>query len=65
VYLVPLMYVRLLHLPEEVRACYDLSSLRFVASTGSPCAPGVVPQVAFVISAASAPLLRAASAALR
>jgi long-chain acyl-CoA synthetase len=41
VYLVPLMYVRLLRLPEEVRARYDLSSLRFIASTGSPCAPGV------------------------
>lgn len=41
VYLVPIMYVRLLKLPEEVRMRYDLSSLRFVASTGSPCAPDV------------------------
>lgn len=41
VYLVPIMYVRLLKLPPEVRAKYDLSSLRFVASTGSPCAPDV------------------------
>lgn len=41
VYLVPIMYVRLLKLPAEVRARYDLSSLRFVASTGSPCAPEV------------------------
>jgi long-chain acyl-CoA synthetase len=41
VYLVPVMYVRLLRLPAEVRARYDLSSLRFVASTGSPCAPDV------------------------
>lgn len=40
-YLVPVMYVRLLRLPAEVRARYDLSSLRFVASTGSPCAPDV------------------------
>jgi len=40
-YLVPVMYVRLLRLPPEVRARYDLSSLRFVASTGSPCAPEV------------------------
>ncbi len=41
IYLVPIMYVRLLKLPAEVRAKYDLSSLRFVASTGSPCSPDV------------------------
>ncbi|CEJ15327.1 Bile acid-coenzyme A ligase [bacterium YEK0313] len=41
VYLVPTMYVRLLKLPEAVRTAYDLSSLRFVASTGAPCAPQV------------------------
>lgn len=41
VYLVPIMYVRLLRLPPEVRARHDLSSLRFVASTGAPCAPDV------------------------
>ena len=41
VYLVPIMYVRLLRLPEEVRAKYDISSVRFVASTGAPCAPEV------------------------
>jgi len=40
-YLVPIMYVRLLKLPAEVRARYDLSSIRFVASTGSPCSPKV------------------------
>ena len=40
-YLVPVMYVRLLRLPAEVRARHDLSSLKFVASTGSPCAPEV------------------------
>ncbi len=40
-YLVPVMYVRLLRLPAEVRSRYDLSSLTFVASTGSPCAPEV------------------------
>lgn len=39
VYLVPIMYVRLLRLPEATRRRYDLSSLRFIASTGSPCAP--------------------------
>jgi long-chain acyl-CoA synthetase len=36
-YLVPTMYQRLLALPAEVRARHDLSSLRQVASTGSPC----------------------------
>ncbi|MFF0745577.1 AMP-binding protein [Streptomyces sp. NPDC004111] len=40
-YCVPTMYVRLLKLPREVRERYDLSSLRFVGSTGSPCAPDV------------------------
>ena len=37
-YLVPTMYQRLLALPPEARARHDLSSLRHVASTGSPCA---------------------------
>jgi len=40
-YLVPTMYVRLLALPEAVRSAYDLGSIRFVSSTGSPCAPEV------------------------
>jgi len=40
-YLVPTMYVRLLALPSEVRARYDVSSMRMVASTGSPCPPDV------------------------
>ncbi len=40
-YLVPTMYVRMLRLPAEVRTKYDLSSMRFVSSTGSPCAPDV------------------------
>ena len=40
-YLVPTMYVRMLKLPEPVRKRYDLSSMRFVSSTGSPCAPDV------------------------
>ena len=38
---VPTMFVRMLKLPEEVKRRYDLSSLRFVAATGSPCAPAV------------------------
>ncbi|MDT4816154.1 Bile acid-coenzyme A ligase [compost metagenome] len=41
VYLVPIMYVRLLKLDAAARAAYDLSSLRFVASTGAPCAPEI------------------------
>lgn len=41
VYLVPIMYVRLLKLDAATRAAYDLSSLRFVASTGAPCAPEI------------------------
>ena len=40
-YLVPTMYVRLLALPEAVRSAYDLRSIRFVSSTGSPCSPEV------------------------
>ena len=40
-YLVPTMYVRMLALPETVRRSYDLGSIRFVSSTGSPCAPEI------------------------
>jgi long-chain acyl-CoA synthetase len=40
-YLTPTMYVRLLRLPDAVWDRYDTSSLRFVASTGAPCAPDV------------------------
>ena len=40
-YLVPTMFVRMLRLPASVRHRYDLSSMRFVASTGSPCPPDV------------------------
>jgi long-chain acyl-CoA synthetase len=39
--LVPTMFVRLLRLPAEVRAKYDLSSLKVVVHAGSPCAPDV------------------------
>lgn len=35
-YIVPTMCVRLLKLPAEVRETYDVSSLRFTISTGSP-----------------------------
>jgi long-chain acyl-CoA synthetase len=40
-YLVPTLMVRLLRLPESVRQHYDLSSIRFVACTGSSCPPAV------------------------
>ena len=45
VYLVPIMYVRLLRLDPEIKARYDISSLRFVASTGSPCPPDIKKQI--------------------
>lgn len=38
-YLVPTMMHRLLRLPDAVRARHDLSSLRFVLTTGAPCPP--------------------------
>jgi long-chain acyl-CoA synthetase len=40
-YLTPTMYVRMLRLPDDVWNRYDVSSLRFVASTGAPCAPEI------------------------
>lgn len=40
-YLVPAMFARLLGLPEAMRRKYDLSSVRFIACTGSPCAPAL------------------------
>jgi len=39
------MFVRLLALPAEVRERYDLSSMKFVAATGSPCPPEVKRQM--------------------
>lgn len=36
IYLVPTMMVRMLKLPEEVKARYDVSSVEFCISTGSP-----------------------------
>ncbi len=36
-YMVPIMYVRLLRLSVAERNTYDVSSLKFVVSTGSPC----------------------------
>jgi long-chain acyl-CoA synthetase len=40
-HMVPTMFVRLLKLPEEVRRCYDLSSLQFVVHAAAPCPPHV------------------------
>ncbi|MGE4322136.1 MAG: AMP-binding protein [Sphingobium sp.] len=39
--LVPTMFVRMLKLPPEVRAKYDLSSLQFIMHGGAPCPPAV------------------------
>ncbi|MFL5824501.1 MAG: acyl-CoA synthetase [Solirubrobacteraceae bacterium] len=38
-HLVPIMFERLLKLPEEVRRGYDISSLRFVVHAAAPCSP--------------------------
>lgn len=40
-HMVPTMFVRLLRLPEEVKARYDLASLRFVVHGAAPCPPQV------------------------
>ncbi|HEV3087381.1 MAG TPA: AMP-binding protein [Candidatus Elarobacter sp.] len=40
-YLTPTMYVRMIRLSDAVWKRYDVSSLRFVASTGAPCPPEV------------------------
>ena len=40
-FMAPIMFVRLLKLPEAVRARYDLSSLCRVIHAGAPCAPDV------------------------
>jgi len=36
-YIVPTMMIRLLKLPEDIRKKYNVSSLRYSVSTGSPC----------------------------
>jgi fatty-acyl-CoA synthase len=38
---VPTHFVRMLNLPEAVRACYDVSSLRRVVHSAAPCPPHV------------------------
>jgi long-chain acyl-CoA synthetase len=44
-YSVPTHFVRLLRLPDDVRAAFDGSSLRAVFHTGAPCAPEVKRQM--------------------
>ncbi|MBV9601436.1 MAG: AMP-binding protein [Chloroflexi bacterium] len=44
-HMVPTMFVRLLQLPEAVKARYDLSSLKFVVHAAAPCAPSVKRQM--------------------
>jgi long-chain acyl-CoA synthetase len=45
VYAVPTQFVRLLRLPEEVRADFDGSSLEYVFHTAAPCPPDVKRQM--------------------
>ncbi len=40
-HLVPIMFQRLLNLPEEVRNRYDVSSLRYIIHGAAPCPPEV------------------------
>ncbi len=39
--MVPIMFNRLLKLPQAVRERYDLSSLRYVAHAAAPCSPAI------------------------
>ncbi|MET4699878.1 long-chain acyl-CoA synthetase [Constrictibacter sp. MBR-5] len=40
-FMVPVMFVRLLRLPAEVRARFDVSSIEHVVHAGAPCAPDI------------------------
>ncbi|CEJ14096.1 Long-chain-fatty-acid--CoA ligase FadD13 [bacterium YEK0313] len=40
-FMVPTMFVRLTKLPPEVKARYDISSMRFIIHAGAPCPPDV------------------------
>jgi len=40
-HLVPIMFQRLLNLPDQVRAKYDVSSLRYIIHGAAPCPPEV------------------------
>jgi long-chain acyl-CoA synthetase len=41
IHMVPIMFNRLLRLPDEVKRKYDLSSLRFVVHAAAPCPPPI------------------------
>jgi long-chain acyl-CoA synthetase len=41
VFMVPTMFIRLLKLPHEVRASYDMSSLRHIIHAAAPCPPDI------------------------
>jgi long-chain acyl-CoA synthetase len=41
VFMVPTMFIRLMKLPAEVRARYDMSSLRHVIHAAAPCPPDI------------------------
>ncbi len=41
IFMVPVMFVRLMQLPEATRRRYDLSSLRFIMHAAAPCPPDV------------------------
>lgn len=40
-HMVPIMFHRLLKLPDDIRAKYDLSSLKFVVHAAAPCSPPI------------------------
>jgi len=40
-HMVPIMFHRLLKLPEDIKAKYDLSSLKFVVHAAAPCPPPI------------------------
>lgn len=44
-FFVPTMFVRMLHLPDEVRVKYDLSSLKCPVVSAAPCAPEIKRQM--------------------
>ena len=45
IHMVPIMFNRLLKLPEEVRRKYDVSSLKFIVHAAAPVSPGVKQQM--------------------
>ena len=51
-HMVPIMFNRLIKLPEDVKAKYDVSSLKFVVHAAAP-APGVFASMSFPVRVAS------------